>query len=75
LSDYEMFGTVVLSILAGGDTSASLIGQLAHRMLSDDAALWNEAAADLDLIDGMIEEEFRHSGLVAAVEDIVERSR
>ncbi len=59
LSDDEVFAAVLLSIIAGGDTTVNLIAQLVTRMLDADGALWREVDADRTLIDGMIEEEVR----------------
>ena len=63
LTDYEVFGVVLLSIIAGGDTTANLIAQMISRMLDDGGALWREAAADRDLLDTMIDEELRHDNV------------
>ena len=60
LSDDEIFAAVLLSIIAGGDTTVNLIAQLVTRMLDRGGALWREADADRTLIDGMIEEELRY---------------
>jgi cytochrome P450 len=63
LSDFEVFGVVLLSLIAGGDTTANLIAQLIMRMLEDDGALWRAADADRDVIDTMIEEELRYNNV------------
>jgi cytochrome P450 len=67
LSDNEIFATVALSIVAGGDTSVNLITQIVSRMLAGDGVLWDEVRADPDLLDGIIEEELRiaHVGRLA----------
>lgn len=61
LNDEEIFATIALSIVAGGDTSVNLIGQLVHRMLSGDGSMWRELSADRSRLDRVIEEELRHS--------------
>jgi cytochrome P450 len=61
LDDEEIFATIALSIVAGGDTSVNLIGQLVERMLGDGGALWRVIAADRGRLDLVIEEELRHS--------------
>ena len=60
LTDNEVFGVVLLSIIAGGDTTVNLIAQMVMRMLDDGGALWREADADRTMLDTMIEEELRH---------------
>jgi cytochrome P450 len=61
LDDEEVFATVALSIVAGGDTSVNLIGQLVARMLDGEGELWREIAADRSRLDLVLEEELRHS--------------
>ncbi|MGR7025804.1 hypothetical protein [Geodermatophilus sp. URMC 62] len=56
LSDDEVFAAVLLSILAGGDTTVDLIAQLVTRMLDGDRELWRQAEADRSLLDGLIDE-------------------
>jgi cytochrome P450 len=63
LEDDEIFATVALSIVAGGDTSVNLIGQLVARLLDGDGALWRELDADRSKLDLVIEEELRHSNV------------
>jgi cytochrome P450 len=67
LNDSEIFATVALSIVAGGDTSVNLIGQLVHRMLGDDRALWLQVQDDPSSLEQIIEEELRcaHVGRIA----------
>jgi cytochrome P450 len=67
LDDNEIFATIALSIVAGGDTSVNLIGQLVHRMLDDDRALWRRVQADAAFLEPMMEEELRcaHVGRIA----------
>ena len=61
LDDEEIFATIALSIVAGGDTSVNLIGQLVARMLADGGDLWRSIDADRSRLDLVIEEELRHS--------------
>ena len=61
LNDEEIFATIALSIVAGGDTSVNLIGQLVARLLDGGGALWRELDADRSRLDLVIEEELRHS--------------
>jgi cytochrome P450 len=60
LSDDEIFAAVLLSILAGGDTTVNLIAQLVTRMLEGDRELWRQAEVDRSLLDGLIDEELRY---------------
>jgi cytochrome P450 len=60
LTDNEVFGVVLLSIIAGGDTTVNLIAQMVARMLGDGGALWRAADADRTMLDTMIEEELRY---------------
>jgi len=60
LTDTEIFGVVLLSIIAGGDTTVNLIAQMVVRMLDGEGALWREADADRTMLDTMIEEELRY---------------
>jgi cytochrome P450 len=60
LSNAEVFAAVLLSILAGGDTTVNLIAQLVARMLDGDGELWREAVADRTLVAAMVEEELRY---------------
>ncbi len=60
LTDTEIFGVVLLSIIAGGDTTVNLIAQMVVRMLDGEGALWRAADADRNMLDTMIEEELRY---------------
>lgn len=61
LSDSEIIAVVLIAIIAGGDTSVNLIGQVVHRALAGDARLWHGFAAQPELVERAIEEEIRHA--------------
>lgn len=60
LSNSEIIAVVLIAIIAGGDTSVNLIGQIVHRALSGGGELWRSFAAHPELIERSVEEEIRH---------------
>jgi cytochrome P450 len=58
LTDDEIFGVIVATVLGGADTSANASAQLLRRMLCEPALL-EQAREDPDAIDRMLEEELR----------------
>lgn len=61
LSDSEIIAVVLIAIIAGGDTSVNLIGQVVHRALDGGGELWRGFVAHPELIERAIEEELRHA--------------
>jgi cytochrome P450 len=63
LTEQELIGLASVILTAGTDTTGGLIGRMFHVLLSE-RALWEEVAADRELVSQAVEETLRMYGIV-----------